>query len=83
MKRPLGNDRILVTGGSGFIGTNLITDLRQRDATVLNVDHSPPLNAGHTDIWRNIDVLDRPGLVSTIREEGIACRLCCEYPGRR
>ena len=33
---------ILVTGGSGFIGTNLIRRLQERGADVLNVSLDPP-----------------------------------------
>ena len=30
--------RIMVTGGSGFIGTNLVNELRSRGHEVLSVD---------------------------------------------
>lgn len=33
--------RVLVTGGSGFIGTNLVESLVQDRMTVVNLDHSP------------------------------------------
>ncbi len=50
--------RYLVTGGSGFIGTNLIEWLLRQQATVLNLDWNPPLNPAHAAIWQEADLLD-------------------------
>ena len=51
--------KILITGGSGFIGTNLITDLINDGFDVVNMDIAPPLHRVHTDCWVEIDILDR------------------------
>lgn len=50
--------RILVTGGSGFIGTNLIDALLARQFPVLNLDIHPPRRSSHTPFWQQCDILD-------------------------
>ncbi len=50
--------RVLVTGGSGFIGTNLMQHLRASGAEALNVDWNPPLDPQHRDTWRELDLMD-------------------------
>lgn len=47
---------ILVTGGSGFIGTNLIADLIIQGHTVINIDIYPPRNNEHLKYWQKIDI---------------------------
>src|SRR5687767_8372869 len=54
--------RVFITGGSGFIGTNLVNDLLRADAEVLNLDIEPPLDPDHAHVWRRGDVMDRKGL---------------------
>jgi nucleoside-diphosphate-sugar epimerase len=49
---------ILVTGGSGFIGTNLIGRLQAADQEVVNLDPAPPRNPEHRELWTNGDLLD-------------------------
>lgn len=50
--------KVLVTGGSGFIGTNLVEYLTSRGDVVINVDLNPPRNIQHERYWRrgNIEV---------------------------
>lgn len=49
--------RILVTGGSGFIGTNLVDLYRRAEATeVVNYDLRAPRCPAHTDSWAQGDV---------------------------
>ena len=51
--------RLILTGGSGFIGTNLITNcLARPDITLLNLDISPPLNPEHTNYWQRADIMN-------------------------
>lgn len=51
--------RVLVTGGSGFIGTNLMEHFLEQRIEVLNLDWNPPLNAAHVPWWREADIMDR------------------------
>ena len=48
--------RILVTGGSGFIGTNLVSAYRAAGVEVANLDISPPRNAADRDVWSKVDL---------------------------
>lgn len=58
--------RILLTGSSGFIGTNLMAHLQATGAEVLNVDPSPPLDHDHRRSWVALSVLDRDHLTKVI-----------------
>ena len=60
--------RVLVTGGSGFIGTALLVSLREKGHEILNLDIEPPQNEKHSDIYRPGDILDWESLTKTIRE---------------
>ncbi len=51
-------ERILVTGGSGFIGTNLVELFIEKNYNFLNLDKAPPLNINHTNYWRKGDILN-------------------------
>lgn len=48
--------KILVTGGSGFIGTNVVEHYLQQGDQVLNVDILPPRNPSHRSAWRAVDI---------------------------
>lgn len=61
------NKRILVTGGSGFIGTNLIEDLIEKGYDVLNIDIAKPKISIRQDIWRNVDITNSEELFQTIK----------------
>lgn len=59
--------RILITGGSGFIGTNLIDELRKYDdISILNIDLAAPKLTEHHPYWRECDVRDRPKMEDMI-----------------
>lgn len=49
--------RILITGGSGFIGTNIIDNLMHcEDTTLLNIDIAEPKLLGHKELWKKVDI---------------------------
>lgn len=52
--------RILLTGGSGFIGTNLLDGWAHGGISFLNLDSSEPLKASHRRFWHRADLLN-PG----------------------
>ena len=61
--------KIVVTGGSGFIGGHMLELLRSSGHQVINVDIRAPDNIGASDnIWRKISILDREGLGELFRE---------------
>lgn len=56
------NIRILITGGSGFIGTNLVEHYLTKGVTVLSIDKKRPMKAEHETVWRQVDILDLEAL---------------------
>ena len=60
--------KILVTGGSGFIGTNYIDFLLDQGYDVLNIDIAPPKNFIHKRFWKQMDILDFDGFQKYVLE---------------
>lgn len=58
--------RILVTGGSGFIGTNVVAALLARGCAVLNVDTVVPRNPAQRPQFRQVDICDVAALALAI-----------------
>jgi len=58
--------KFLITGGSGFIGTNLVEALVKQNFSVLSLDSSKPLKERHVPFWKKVDILDYPALESEI-----------------
>ena len=54
--------RVFVTGGSGFIGTNLVQSLVDSGLEVLNFDQKPPLNRNHRKHHREGEILNAEAL---------------------
>ena len=52
--------KVLVTGGSGFIGTNVCDHLLRQGVATLNLDTEAPRNAAQSAIWQRLDIC-RPG----------------------
>lgn len=52
-------DAILITGGSGFIGTNFIELLESKGFNnLLNIDKQKPFNSKHAKYWKECNILD-------------------------
>lgn len=58
--------KILVTGGSGFIGTNII-EFYKDSCEILNIDICKPRNIKHKIYWEEIDILDLEKLTQAIK----------------
>lgn len=56
--------RLLVTGASGFIGTNLVQRFTSLGVPLLNLDWNPPLNPAQAAHWREVDIMDRKALAA-------------------
>jgi nucleoside-diphosphate-sugar epimerase len=64
----VGVARILVTGGSGFIGTNLIEFCLKRGDQVLNLDMKEPRNPALLDMMKKVDILNAQQLKESVRD---------------
>ncbi|MCC7502582.1 MAG: NAD(P)-dependent oxidoreductase [Flavobacteriales bacterium] len=49
--------RLLITGGSGFIGTNLVEFYSRKGVTLLNLDWNPPLDTAQKPTWQECDIM--------------------------
>lgn len=58
--------RVLITGGSGFIGTNLVEQFRGRGHDIVNIDINPPRNQQHTSLWKQVNILNHDLLRDTV-----------------
>jgi nucleoside-diphosphate-sugar epimerase len=54
--------RLLITGGSGFIGLNAVERFRPTAKALLNLDRNCPEPLDHRPFWQKTDLLDRPSL---------------------
>lgn len=60
--------KILITGGSGFIGTNFIEFLSIKGLELINLDSMPPRKDDHRKFWKECNILDYPRLEKIIKE---------------
>lgn len=60
--------RVLVTGGSGFIGTNLVEHFHRRGDVVVNLDIAAPRHPEHGPNWRQVNLLDEVALRRAVVE---------------
>lgn len=58
--------KILITGGSGFIGTNLIEKLLTENYEILNLDAQTPKIKSHEAYWKKVDIRDREALRKSV-----------------
>ncbi len=50
--------KILITGGSGFIGTNLMQSYLDQGVEVMNLNWNPPLNQAQVPYWKEVNIMD-------------------------
>jgi nucleoside-diphosphate-sugar epimerase len=60
------NYRILIIGGSGFIGTNLVEKFIRDNFEVLNIDKKVPINKSHIKYWEELDILHYDNLLKKL-----------------
>jgi len=61
-------EKILITGASGFIGTNLLDSLKNKGYESLNVDIACPRNKAHIPFWKEIDITNYEQLLACVSE---------------
>jgi nucleoside-diphosphate-sugar epimerase len=59
---------ILITGGSGFVGTHVVGHLLSRGHDVLNLSLEAPRENSHATCWRVVDILDADLLRQTMTD---------------
>jgi len=60
--------KILVTGGSGFIGSNLVEYLSSKNHTIINLDIKKPKNALYLENWFEGDILNKEQINSCLEK---------------
>src|ERR1700733_7845072 len=59
--------KIAITGGSGFIGTNLIDLLlTKKGIEIINIDKAAPLKESHKKFWTNVNIMNEQNLLEVI-----------------
>ena len=58
--------KILVTGSSGFIGTNLMQSFIERQIDVLGIDINVPKIASHSSYFKKVDITNHSDLSSIV-----------------
>lgn len=59
--------KMLVTGGSGFIGTNVVEYFLSRSYEVLSIDIAGPQDINHNHIYKNVDILNLASLKTVLK----------------
>jgi nucleoside-diphosphate-sugar epimerase len=62
------NKKILITGGSGFVGTNLVEYYINSGWDVFSLDIHHPRNNAHMPHWNKIDLLDRQAIFHALKD---------------
>ena len=62
--------KLLITGGSGFIGTNVMNYLIENNFSCINIDFNPPKKRAHMGYWIDVDILDFDALENAITSFG-------------
>lgn len=61
-------EKILITGASGFIGTNVFEHFYSMGHELLNIDSAKPLNSLHNAHWKKVDIRNFEALSNAIYE---------------
>lgn len=59
--------RLMITGASGFIGTNAVAYFAPLADALVNLDIVPPLDSVHAAYWQCVDIMDRQALAAAVR----------------
>lgn len=62
--------RLLITGASGFIGTNALDFAIAEGLTVINFDIRSPQKTSHEKYWKRVDIRERDTLIKAVEEFG-------------
>ena len=62
--------KMLITGGSGFIGMNLVEHALARGWTVSTIDLAEPVVDAHRALWTEIDLLDAAAVSGAVALSG-------------
>jgi len=60
--------KLLVTGGSGFIGTHVVESFAARGNVIANYSLHPPLKFDQRPYWSAGDILDLPATIAAFRQ---------------
>lgn len=60
--------KILVTGGSGLMGTNAVEHFVNKDYTVLNYDMRSPQNQSHNNFWKEGSINNKELYRQTVKD---------------
>lgn len=61
--------KVLVTGGSGFIGTNMISLLVEMGFEIINYDINRPKLEAHIEFWQEVDICNKSKLSTLIQKD--------------
>lgn len=64
----MGTLKVLITGGSGFIGTNLINKLIEQEVSFINIDKNKPNVRTHNKYWKECNILNYEGLYELLND---------------
>ena len=65
-RRSGAEERVLVTGGSGFIGTNLVAAYLREQTPVMSLHRRPPRIPAHRAVWTQTDIRDFERLAASL-----------------
>jgi len=62
------NSKILITGASGFIGTNLVELFLKNKVQFINFDKNKPINPDHNSYWLNGNLLNKEDIYKALKD---------------